>query len=204
MVLFKSDGSKERLKEAFVNFILLSVILDKIISLLSSESSKLLLNYSDGFYASAAHGDDSGVQVFTLVVLVCTLIAGGILLAAYAFIAPRRDGNGPLLVVGAGKSKLQFYAAIGVLVVSIFLIVSFLVNSVTSTALISNFNQRLTILAPKISDQNYKEIRANWAMMKNKKDYKNIVDDMNREAKVGGVFLSMPCPLYWADNWNCR
>ena len=55
--------------------------------------------------------------------------------------------------------------------------------------LTTSFHQRLAVLAPKISDQEYKELLASWASMKNGEDYRNIVEKMDAKAIASGVTL---------------
>jgi hypothetical protein len=53
----------------------------------------------------------------------------------------------------------------------------------------ASFTQRLTILAPVISDGEYKSIKARWASMSGKDDYDRIVSDMDKRAKELGTTL---------------
>ena len=52
-----------------------------------------------------------------------------------------------------------------------------------------SFTQRLTVLAPAISDLEYKTLRARWASMAGKSDYDAIVADMEKRATELGVKL---------------
>lgn len=47
-----------------------------------------------------------------------------------------------------------------------------------------SFNQRLAVMAPLISEQEYKGFKAQWAMMDGIKDYLTIVDSMEKRAEV--------------------
>jgi hypothetical protein len=53
----------------------------------------------------------------------------------------------------------------------------------------ASFHQRLAALAPKISEQEYKEILASWANMQTQEDYRRIVATMEAEAGRAGVSL---------------
>ena len=53
----------------------------------------------------------------------------------------------------------------------------------------ASFYQRLTVLVPRISDQQYKEYLASWASMRNEDDYRNIVEHMENDAKKNGITL---------------
>lgn len=52
-----------------------------------------------------------------------------------------------------------------------------------------SFRQRLTILAPAISDAEYKTLKARWAGMQGKADYDALVTAMDRRATELGVTL---------------
>lgn len=51
------------------------------------------------------------------------------------------------------------------------------------------FTQRLTVLAPSISDLEYKTLKARWASMRGKADYDALVEAMNKRATELGVKL---------------
>jgi len=53
----------------------------------------------------------------------------------------------------------------------------------------ASFEQRLAVLAPHVSDQEYKELVAYWAGMQSEEDYRAIVEKMESLAKARGVKL---------------
>ncbi len=53
----------------------------------------------------------------------------------------------------------------------------------------ASFHQRLGALAPRISEQEYKELLASWANMRTQEDYRRIVAAMEAEAQRAGVSL---------------
>jgi len=58
----------------------------------------------------------------------------------------------------------------------------------------TSFKQRITVLSPHISEQQEKELRAQWASMKSRKDYENInraLEDAakNKEVKLPKLLL---------------
>jgi hypothetical protein len=57
------------------------------------------------------------------------------------------------------------------------------------TITISSFNQRIAVLSPSISDQEYKEWKARWVMMKGIADYRSIVTDMDKRALALNIEL---------------
>jgi hypothetical protein len=58
----------------------------------------------------------------------------------------------------------------------------------------ASFYQRLAVLAPKISEQEYKEYLASWAAMHNEEDYRRIVESMDASAKKSGTTLPQLLP----------
>ena len=53
----------------------------------------------------------------------------------------------------------------------------------------ASFHQRLVALAPRISEQEYKELLASWANMRTQEDYRRIVATMEAAAQRAGVSL---------------
>lgn len=56
----------------------------------------------------------------------------------------------------------------------------------------TSFSHRLTLLAPKISQRDIDQLRADWAGMKSRKDYEAIVQRMDAIAK--SVSIELPSP----------
>jgi hypothetical protein len=65
-------------------------------------------------------------------------------------------------------------------------------NDYISLQLNATFNQRLTILAPVISDQQCRELKASWAIMKNRQDYESIINETQSLAAQNGIELPPP------------
>ena len=58
-----------------------------------------------------------------------------------------------------------------------------------TAAITVSFGQRLTVLAPAISDSEYKTLKARWAGMQSKADYDALVIAMDKRAIELGVQL---------------
>ena len=92
------------------------------------------------------------------------------------------------------KPSRRKYVAAG-LAVLIFLQSLYLVGrNFADLQLNASFNQRVTALTPRVTDQQVKELRARWALMEKRSDYLSIVADMERIAKEAGAKL--PPPLW--------
>jgi hypothetical protein len=53
----------------------------------------------------------------------------------------------------------------------------------------ASFEQRLAVLAPKISELDRKQFVASWASMQNQNDYGLIVQKMEANAMASGIIL---------------
>lgn len=71
-----------------------------------------------------------------------------------------------------------------------------LVLGLTEHSLISSYHHRLTILAPKISEQEEEEIRAQWATMQNKREHRAITLRMDQLAKEHKITLPKASTLW--------
>jgi hypothetical protein len=59
--------------------------------------------------------------------------------------------------------------------------------SMMSVNLNSNFHRMITIIAPNITDQEIKKLKASWASMKNYQDYKSINTELEKIAKENNI-----------------
>ncbi|MDP2714440.1 hypothetical protein [Rheinheimera sp.] len=63
----------------------------------------------------------------------------------------------------------------------------------TDLQLNASFNQRLTVLAPKLSKAEYLQYRADWASMASKQDYKLLEKRLHNQAQI--LEVQLPSPL---------
>ncbi|ENJ1753179.1 hypothetical protein AB0532_004476 [Vibrio parahaemolyticus] len=66
----------------------------------------------------------------------------------------------------------------------------------TDLQLNASFNQRLTVLAPKLSKAEYLQYKADWASMVSKQDYKLLEKKLNNQAYMLEVQLPQPLLKY--------
>jgi hypothetical protein len=88
-------------------------------------------------------------------------------------------------MVGRGKTHEEIYAARCLLCATA--VVSSLSRGVMEIN--ASFTRRLTVLAPLISDAEYKTLKARWANMRGKADYDALVTAMDKRAAELGVTL---------------
>jgi hypothetical protein len=84
---------------------------------------------------------------------------------------------------------------LGAALALLFMVVSATVPSAyifTDLQLNASFDQRLTVLAPHISDQQVKELRAQWALMKSRDHHRSIQGQMQAYADKAGIHLPEP------------
>ena len=62
----------------------------------------------------------------------------------------------------------------------------------TDLQLNASFDQRLTVLAPHITDMQAKQLRARWAQMKSRADHRSIRTEMEGYASVANIRLPEP------------
>ncbi len=76
-----------------------------------------------------------------------------------------------------------FYFAIALMAIfaSFVLLIAFSISSGVME-INASFNQRLSVIAPAISDQEYKEWKARWAKMHSQSDYRALVAAMEKRA----------------------
>jgi hypothetical protein len=97
------------------------------------------------------------------------------------------------------RRKGLFFKALSILfvIVILILIVGFTTDSFVVYAdlqLNTSFSQRLDALSPYISDQEQRQLRSAWALMKNREDYEKINKQI--EEFAGRSHLEIPPPLY--------
>ena len=141
-------------------------------------------SYVDSIYLNAARAQRNEVGViilFLILTLIFSLFSGVALFATRSvFPAPRKTI----------QSKKRLLFLLWVCVFIIFLLgISIVITPFTNLQLNTSFQQQLTVLSPKISELERKEIEAEWALMKSRKDFEDISKRMNEIAKKHGVVL---------------
>jgi len=96
------------------------------------------------------------------------------------------------LIKIAKRLKNKLILVVVIVVFVLFSIFGAVIEEFASLQLNTSFNQRLTILAPKLTDQEYKEFKALWASMDSREDYEGIKNEMDRIANQYQVELPKP------------
>ncbi len=129
--------------------------------------------YVDRIYRNAAIGDRNLVGHMTFLILLTFSLFGAMFLWMRTAVSSR---------------FLNIVSALAALVLCSVLLVAFSLSS-GIMEISASFTQRLTVLAPAISDAEYKTLKARWASMRAKADYDAIVTAMDRRAAELGITL---------------
>ncbi|MCA0328056.1 MAG: hypothetical protein LCH89_21010 [Proteobacteria bacterium] len=130
--------------------------------------------YVDRIYRNAAVGERNMVGHLSLLGVTLLLIFVPALLL---FPDMEKRSSGSRLPFPLLRAVI---AVVSMLVPPLFLIVASLFIGVSQIN--ASFSQRLAVLAPTITDQEMKEWRARWAKMQSQKDYRELVEAMERRS----------------------
>jgi len=145
---------------------------------------------SDGIYQSAAQGfgNEVIIQIYGMTTSICT----GIWLGFATALARRKFSR-----TQSDKGTFwKFWHSTTVPLVFGFIIVMMLTvdfaHHFVKQQLLSSFQQRFTILAPSLSEQEEENILADWAKMRSGVDHEELNMKMEGTAKERGVKLPKP------------
>ena len=155
---------------------------------------------TDGIYANAALGHRNWVDYITY--RFCVTSSLGFVLGILVFMYAKKIAlatpeevsktvRGRVLrrILDLLSSRTLLTATFVIMVLSSYLT---LTSIYYDLQLNTSFTQRLTVLAPRISDQEYKEFMASWASMTSRKDYEAIMKRMEDVAATHAVMLPKP------------
>ena len=164
--------------------VLIQPVLRLVWSTILSIASRYLQGYVDSIYSSAALGHRNYVDVLLLMYM-------------YACIAGMATGLGSVLTQRVsrpehppkklGRRHVVLYW--GLVVLFYVLAVATAVRPFADLQVNTSFQQRLKVLAPRITDLEMKELEAAWASMKGRADYDAITLKMESIAKQHGITL---------------
>lgn len=174
---------------SLIVMIFIEPILTWMWGLISESSINYWQNFVDSAYANASFGRRSISSIFILSLFV-ELLSGAIIVVIFKpllkpWIIKRFGGvkNDEERENKLSKlNKVLLFIRVTNIFLGIFLVVilfRFLMVAFIDFQLNSSFERRIASLTPVITDQQYKELRARWATMKNHKDYIDIREKMN-------------------------
>ena len=148
-------------------------------------SAKFFVSFSDSIYKNAALGEKNYLDVFFLMTFTSCVLGCGL-----GFIRVYISKKDKKLLQSESKDFLR-KPVILTIVLTVFFCSLFIINikAFTNLQLNTSFQQRITIIAPHISEQEEKEIKARWASMQNRADYRIICDKIFIYAQKNGIKL---------------
>jgi hypothetical protein len=162
---------------------------------LSSATPIWIEHYTYEFYQSAALGSRNWLEVvfFGMGFAIFTGLVPGLIIGTWRATTDRNDER---RTIDEQAKRLKRAMILGIVTFIILALITFhfLLLAFIDLQLTTSFNQRLTVLAPKISIQEEREFRASWASMQNKTDYDSINRQLEDTAAKTGIKL--PKTLY--------
>lgn len=179
--------SKSTIISSVIAALLVTIFLNPILTFVwdisSSAIGTLFKGLLNKMYQSAAmgHRNDSSFVILYFILGTAT---------AFALLTILRS-----ILVSIGKehkiknTKIPNYLKISNVIILAGLLVFIITIQFVNLQLNTSFHQRLSALAPTISDQKYKEFKASWAMMLARSDYEKINEELERIANDRGIML---------------
>lgn len=154
---------------------------------LTGTGSNLLNGLVDRMYENASLGNRNWVAAVAATVALFLPIN---LIIVHIYIRMRRRRSAQRI---SRPSKIPYWLTAAFAL--IFMLVSATIPAAyvfTDLQLNASFDQRLTVLAPHITDMQTKQLRARWAQMKSRADYRSIRVQMEGYATVANIRLPEP------------
>jgi hypothetical protein len=146
--------------------------------------------YVDRIYRNAALGERNSVGEATFIILMLFIL--GSIFSNFLYVVGEAATSPSFLrrTFSAGnRARIDSGFEMLIVLLSFVLLVTFSLST-GITEISASFTQRLTVLAPAISDGEYKTLKARWANMRTKADYDALVAAMDKRAAE----LSVPLP----------
>ena len=180
-------GLKERITSGLIVWVLVTIFIQPILSItwrtVVAVGGFVHQGYVDRIYRDAAVIGTNPYGRLTIGILV----VAPVLLVFFWLV---RDLESDLISSGFARFiKVQRFISRGFAVGVFLLILSQLAILRGTLEIDESFTQRLTVLAPAISDIEFKTLKARWASMQGKSDYDALVAAMDKRAAELGVTL---------------
>ncbi len=152
----------------------------RILQFLGTYVSGVFVNY---LYRNAALGPTNELD-FIMFTFGLVFIAGGMLAGLHSVLEKPADEREEKVRRPPRLGNYPFGVAVFVFcLATLFLMVS----AFTKLELNATFNQRILIIAPHVSDQKVKELRASWASMRTGEDFDSLnaeIESIAKEAEI--------------------
>ena len=181
-----SKGLKERITSGLIVWLLVTIFIQPILSITWKAivwvGGFVHQGYVDRIYIRAAI-DTNPYGETTLVILVLTVLLISLHWTVNSLESDVRSEH--------MYRSVRLAKVITLLLTLICILLGFVRLAIVrgTGEIAESFTQRLTVLAPAISDTEYKTLRARWAGMRGKADYDALVAAMDKRAAELGVTL---------------
>jgi hypothetical protein len=142
--------------------------------------------YVDRIYSHAAIAERNLTGQLTLLILIF-FINSFLLYVLYSAAFRNSVEYSVRIPLPTGRFVKTFFVGSALLFWTVLLVAFSITNGTMEIS--ASFTQRLTVLAPEISDSEYKVLRARWASMRGKSDYDALVVTMDKRANELGITL---------------
>lgn len=168
--------------------IFIQPVLRLVWALVLGLGGKFLDKYIDSIYRSSAFGHRNHVDVMLLLFL---FAASSGLFMGFTSVITHRIIDSRSVPAHPKKRNLMLMSVLMLVGTPIFLVASLSVSirSLADLQYNTSFQQRLKVLAPKITDAQFKELEADWASMKSRQDYLSIKVRMEAIAQENRITL---------------
>jgi hypothetical protein len=175
---------------SLVVLVVIQPTLNLVVPTLLDVVAGTFVGFENQVYKNAALGQRNYVDVMTIVTVFTVLIVFPILAYALLTVRKRVASNETL------RLRLLTISRFGFPIFAIFGLISAIYLGVLIFADLqynTSFSQRLSVLAPAISDQDEEDIRAMWASMESRSDYDRV--NQRLEELAQGNSIELPEPL---------
>lgn len=166
-------------------------LLDILWSILVWFGKTVYEGYLNSIYRRASLGHTNYVSVIIFTFMISVLLGSGSFIITLTVPYVRTTIVPKIASRSSLRHKLYIASVIYFILFAILImLVSF--RLITDVQLNASFQQRLSVLTPRISDQERKELAAAWSSMQSRDDYEEIGQRMNILAKKHGITLPEP------------
>ena len=165
-------------------------LFDLLLYLTLSFGEKYHISFVDSIYKAAARGHNNSVSTSILVFILGFVVIFSFFAVVFVTrVIFEREKPKKKKTQSRRKLRLLYIMVILSFLVLVGNIVLLLTKEITQVQVGISFRQRFTVLEPAIDEATVKELRASWASMSSRNDYKKIVKRMESIAEQKKIKL---------------
>jgi hypothetical protein len=191
-----NDLINENKKSIYIGILSSAIFLYFFQPILDFVGSKLLIlmentasKFSDDFYSKIAHLELMDFSFYWIALIFISIGFSFGLIGVSGYIRLIKKKSQPKEKTAHEDSLLKKVVSYAFCLLVFVFSLLFISTKFYQLSLISSFKQHVRILAPYISDQEEEVIYANWSLMKNAGDYRNIYISLSETAQNNKVKL---------------